>query len=194
MITTVDILNEILRTEGWPKYTNDPADAGGPTKGGITLGTLAQWRNRPTTTEDVQKLTEDEARQIYTALYIVRPNFVRITDPLLRATVVDSGVLHGTGTASEWLQVACNRERLVIGIERIPEIAELVVDGRIGPKSLAVINSLPGETLRQRVIAKRIRETGRIIQIKQNVRFSAGWSNRIAGLIEKPLDQPRTGV
>ena len=189
----MDILGDILRTEGWPAYTNDPADRGGPTKGGITLGTLAAWRKRPTTAEDVEKLTEDEATAIYRSRYIVGPNFDKLDDELLRALMVDSGVLHGPERAIRWLQEACNRERLVIGTERVPYIGELLVDGQCGSKTQYAANHLPGEYLRQRVIAKRIRVTGRLIMAPNQVRFSAGWMNRIAGQLERPLDLPRNG-
>ena len=39
-MTTEQVITDILRREGWPKYTNRAADKGGPTKGGITLETL----------------------------------------------------------------------------------------------------------------------------------------------------------
>ena len=41
-----DCLEKILEREGWPKYTDHPDDRGGPTKGGITLGTLRSWRGQ----------------------------------------------------------------------------------------------------------------------------------------------------
>nr|WP_222532573.1 glycosyl hydrolase 108 family protein [Azospirillum sp. 412522] len=44
---TEAIIDTILRREGWPRYTDRPSDRGGPTKGGITLATLTNWRKRP---------------------------------------------------------------------------------------------------------------------------------------------------
>lgn len=189
----IDILADILRIEGWPLYTNDPADMGGPTKGGITMGALSAWRQRPIAAEDVEKLGEDEARAIYRSRYIVGPNFDKLADELLKATMVDTGVLHGPEKAIKWLQEACNRERLIIGTERVPYIGELVVDGSCGSKTQYAANHLPGEFLRQRVIAARLRYTGRQIMKPKQVRFAAGWCNRIAVLLERPLDLPREG-
>ena len=36
---------------------------------GITQGTLAAWRGRPVSIEEVRALTEEEAREIYRANY-----------------------------------------------------------------------------------------------------------------------------
>ena len=72
---TEAIIDTILRREGWPRYTNRPSDRGGPTKGGITLATLASWRKRPVTATDVAALDEAEVRAIYRARYIEEPGF-----------------------------------------------------------------------------------------------------------------------
>jgi lysozyme family protein len=78
------IVAELLKSEGWPRYTNSSADKGGPTRGGITLTTLREWRRATVTVADLKALTQDEAEAIYRERYIVRPRFNEIRDELLR--------------------------------------------------------------------------------------------------------------
>jgi len=188
-MSDAETIQHIMKLEGWPTFTDDPDDAGGPTKGGITLGTLSSWRKKPVTVEILKNLDELEARQIYASLYVVTPNYDRIEDNLLRAFIIDCGVLHGTGRASRWLQEACNAQRQAIGPDRVAHIPVLEIDGLLGNKSLAVINKMPGEWLRQRMIAKRLRFLGRVIQQGNNVKYAAGWLSRVAGYIDGPLDK-----
>lgn len=86
------ILNDILRREGG--YVNHPADRGGPTKYGITASTLGEWRKlgRTATEEEVQALTEQEARQIYFTNYVQRPGLDVIQDQKLLGLLVDTAV------------------------------------------------------------------------------------------------------
>lgn len=168
-----DIITEVLRREGWPKYTDHPADKGGPTKGGITLATLSDWRGKAATAADVQALTEVEARDIYQARYITRPRFEQIADPNLRHLVIDAGVLSGPGQAAQWLQQA----------------AGVTVDGVIGPRTLAAINAMPANAVRLAFTAARVRFFGRLVQNNANARaagkdvpdqalFIGGWLDR----------------
>ena len=113
------ILDEIIRREGG--FVNDPADRGGATKYGITIGVLRKWRSTTVTVDDVRALTKPEAKEIYRARYILAPRFDRIKDADLRGQVVDYGVNSGPGTAARDLQ-------------RAP-------DGIIGPKSLNAVTA-----------------------------------------------------
>jgi lysozyme family protein len=101
---TVDqIIDEILRREGWPKYTNRASDRGGPTKGGITLATLRAWRAAQpyVSAADVEALTEAEVRTIYRHRYVIEPGYAAIADAALRGVVVDCAVLYGTDDAKK---------------------------------------------------------------------------------------------
>lgn len=64
------IIKGIIKREGG--YVDRPADRGGPTKYGITIGTLSEWRRKSVTKEEVKALTETEAAAIYSDRY-VRP-------------------------------------------------------------------------------------------------------------------------
>jgi Putative secretion activating protein len=174
------VLDEVIRREGG--YVNHPADKGGPTKFGITLETLTKWRRpRPVTVDDVYRLSEAEARQIYRQKYITAPGYGGIVDPQLAGLVVDCAVLYGEDDASPWLQQAARD----LG-------ATLVVDGKVGPKTLAAVNALDPDKLIRRICAYRLRKMGRVItddakrraRIEDQALFAAGWSNRLAEFVE----------
>lgn len=180
-----DDLDAILEAEGWPKYTNDPDDRGGPTKGGITLATLAAWRRRPVTAADVRDLGEAEAREIYRERYIVGPRFSEIEDDLLAHQVIDSGVLHGQETAAKWLQQA---------------IGGVGVDGRVGTFTLGALALADPHRVSLRFAAQRARYMGRIIAdnykarragrtSRDQARFAAGWLDRAMRAIDAEVER-----
>jgi len=181
--TTESIIDTILRREGWPRYTDRSSDRGGPTKGGITLEALTSWRKRPVTAADVAALDEAEVRAIYRANYIEKPGFAGITDDALRALVIDSGVNHGPARAGAWLQDAVND---------LAGRPVLKVDGAVGPKTLAAVNSADVAGLWRSVFAQRMTFYGDLISGDARKRGrtddqalnAAGWLNRLAEFME----------
>lgn len=110
------IVDAILLHEG-EVYTNDPLDAGGPTKFGITLDTLSRHRGHAVSADDVRALSRDEAAEIYEQRYI------RPFDGLpigLRENVIDMGVNAGLSRATKLLQQ-------LVGAD---------VDGALGPQTI----------------------------------------------------------
>lgn len=102
------IAAEIVGREG-DRYTDHPADLGGPTKFGITLRTLRSLK--PWATEhDVQRLTRDEAIDIYVTLY-VRPFERFAEDYALLALCADSAVQHGVERVQGWLRAIPSVDR-----------------------------------------------------------------------------------
>ena len=175
------LIEEVLRREGWPAYTNDPSDRGGPTKGGITLKSWREYTRNPlATAEDLQVITKDRARGFYHQRYIVGPGFYRIGDPHLQELVVDAGVHHGTRHASKWLQWA----------------ADVKQDGQVGNITIGAVNSADPHELYLWVVAFRVRLFGRLIGrdpelararqagFKLQARWAGGWNNRAASFIE----------
>lgn len=163
------IIAHILEVEGWPKYTNAPADRGGPTKGGITLATLSAWRGRPCSIADLQNLQQPEAESIYRQVFIVGPRFDRIVDELLRFQVVDCGVHSGPRRAVEWLQF----------------VVEAKVDGVLGPVTLAAVNGADPHRLALRLAAARVRFLARLIERdRTQAKWANGWMSRAMRFVE----------
>lgn len=162
-----DPIDDVLKAEGG--FVNHAADRGGPTNFGITQATLAAWRGKPVTVDDVRSMTEAEARAIYQRRYVQDPGFDRIEDAPLRHLLIDGGVHSGPATAARWLQQA-------LGV---------TADGKIGPVTMAAANRASPDELYRRVLANRLRHVGRLItrDPKQAV-FAEGWANRLAKFLE----------
>lgn len=134
------LLDAILLREGWPTYTNRAADKGGPTKGGITLKTLQEYRGRPVSIADLQGLSDREARNLYIDRYVFPWNFL-VYDRLVEV-VVDYAVTSGHDQPTIALQ----------------EKVKVKVDGRLGNITREAINNYPDpEGLRNHVTAARVR-------------------------------------
>lgn len=132
------IIDEVLLREGGAKYTNLPGDSGGPTKYGITLETLSKWRKKPCTAQDVENLTELEARQIYTARYWYEPGFDRVVPVSAEVAeeLMDTGVNMGPARAIEFLQRLLNAFN-----NRGKFYPDLVVDGQLGPNTVVALSA-----------------------------------------------------
>jgi lysozyme family protein len=166
-MTVDDIIDDIIRREGG--FVDHPADRGGPTKYGITQATLAEWRGRPVTANEVAALTVDEARRIYRTLYIDKPGLDALPEPL-RGLVVDTAVHSGAKTAVRLLQQA---------------IGGLTLDGILGPVTIAAVQVANIPLLYRKMLAERIRYLGEAITTRQtNAAFAKGWMARVAEFME----------
>ena len=118
----------IFKAEGG--YSDNPADPGGPTNFGITLGTLRAYEGNPNlTAEDVKTLTQAMAREIYRTAYWNRMQCGALPAGL-DLEVFDFGVNSGPAESVKTLQ------RLV-GVTQ---------DGSVGPITLAALGSSMSET------------------------------------------------
>ena len=174
-------IDSLIDREGG--FVNHPSDRGGPTKYGITQavarahGYSGAMRNLP----------RDEAAAIYQRLYWLRPKFdqvARRSEPVA-AELFDTGVNMGPAVAATFLQralSALNRDRR--------DYADLVPDGRIGPATLAALDTFfqlrgkpAGETVLLRALDALQGE--RYIRLAErrpaNEAFLYGWlANRVA--------------
>lgn len=171
-MTDDEIIDSILNSEG-NRFTDDPDDAGGPTKFGVTLKTLSvglrMLLGRPTTVEDVKNLTEAQARHIYQLMFIQGPGFYKINDGMVKLLAVDSGTHHGPKRAIDWLQ----------------EIVGVQVDGILGPKTEEAINKADATMVYKRLLARRVRFMGALIEEKRRqAKYAGGWFDRAARFIE----------
>lgn len=185
MKTAAQLIDDLIRREG-SKYTDHPADRGGPTKFGITQATLLRWRRRTNpraivNSADVAALEEGEARAIYQRDFILEPGFDRLEDESLRALLVDAGVQHGPDDAVRWLQTA-------IGVK---------VDGDLGPVTATKANSTNLRWLFAELVAVRCSYYGRLVsndpvlKVAKEAGFrlqaenAHGWGNRLAEFIRE---------
>jgi lysozyme family protein len=141
------IVDQILEWEGRGLFTDRPDDAGGATRWGITQETLAAWRLRPVTAQEVAQLTEFEARQIYGHRYLATSGFGRVQNRHLRWLLADCGVLHGPARAVRWLQSA-------LGV---------TVDGKLGPQTAGALWAADWRIVFLDLCRRRINFIGEIV-------------------------------
>ena len=127
MQTVREIAQEIVRREGG--FVNDPDDPGGATNFGVTIHTMRRLgldldRDGSVTVADVRALTVEQAIDIFEKHYFQKPLIAMLPQPL-HATVFDMYVNAGAN-AVKILQ------RLLRDMGH-----NLVVDGALGPKSIA---------------------------------------------------------
>lgn len=136
-MTVEKIINQILAAEG-ERFTNDPADSGGPTKWGITQAALSNWFGRPATATEVANLKRETAFQIYQDRYFVKPGFNRVmqVSPAIAEELTDTGVNCGPSVATIFLQRCLNAFNL-----NGTKYPDLKVDGDCGPRTLAALKA-----------------------------------------------------
>jgi lysozyme family protein len=126
------LIDALLEREGG--YVNNPADKGGPTNFGITEAVArAQGYSGP-----MQGLPREEAAEIYTRLYWLRPHFDEVAkrSEAVAAELFDTGVNMGPAVAVTFLQralTALNRNGR--------DYPDLVPDGRIGGVTLGALDA-----------------------------------------------------
>lgn len=171
------IIDRIIEREGGARYTNRAEDRGGPTKFGITMAALQNYRKRPVSDNDVATLGEVEARAIYRSVYLEGPGFGVIEHAGLLDLVVDSAVQHGPMKAIKLLQ----------------EALRVQVDGQFGPVTKKVLQHSWAPTVYRELLAARIQLYGRIITkivddkdrdgITDAAENASGWMNRMAEFV-----------
>jgi len=154
MADTDKLIDDILKKEGG--YVNHPADKGGRTDKGITE------RDHPEAWKD-NKVTEEEARDIYLKKYVNGPGFHQVTDYPLMSQLVDYGVNSGPA----------------IAIQALQRVLKVNVDGELGPQTLAALAARDPREVNNLLMVERLRMFGRIVaRNKSQAAFIAGWINR----------------
>ena len=162
--TPFDVAFDILiRHEGG--FVNDPHDRGGPTKYGITLRSLSEYRNRQATAEDVEALTLDIAKAFYKSTYWGPLKLDQIRSPYVALVLFDQAVLCGQKSAATKLQTS-------LGFSK--------PDGVMGPLTVAAVNKADGYSLAfdfLKISAASFLEFG-----AGQSRYVTGWINRLFNL------------
>lgn len=163
---TIDLmLDEVIKREGG--FSHLTADKGGATRWGITQGTLAFYRHKPVSVDDVKNLTEIEAKQIYKDLYYIKPNINQLPDPL-DDFVFDFAVNSGPQRAIMALQES-------LGVS---------ADGVLGPLTIAAALATDTHQLLNKVIKWRIMMFARIVKKDPSqLVFLGGWLSRVCSFI-----------
>lgn len=168
-------IRNLLRREGG--FVDRPEDRGGPTKFGITIGTLSRFLGRTASRSDVEGLTEEAAAEIYRAM-AYDPAFPPIGSPAVFGLFLDCWVLHGASGSAKILQRALATKP----------------DGFIGPVTRAALAAAEPGRLYRRLLAERFRFLGRLISgdhadadrdgITDTAENASGWLNRFAEFVE----------
>ena len=126
MKSVEEIADEIVAREGG--YVDDPDDPGGPTKYGVTLGTMKRLGidlsgDGKVSSTDVKRLDRVMARNIFVEYYFKRPRIAELPAEL-QPSVFDMYVNAGANAVRILQQLLCEVD------------VEVTVDGVIGPQTL----------------------------------------------------------
>jgi lysozyme family protein len=170
-MTVNEIISGLLEREGGT-YTDDPVDHGGPTRWGITMPVLAEFRRCAVTPAQVEVLTREEAAEVYEHLYLIRSGFLHIVDERVRVLCLDWAVNSGITSATKALQ------RLV----------SVDVDGVCGPVTIGAVNRMDGRALVKALGRARQAFYCHIVQQSPDqIRFLQGWLARNWAVAVDPL-------
>lgn len=179
-MTNLDVaFNYLLGDEG-TKYTNDPADSGGPTKFGITKKTYETFFGHVVNDDEIKSMTSAVAKQIYAAQYWAPLRCGEIKALNLAITFFDSAVLYGVGTTTFLIQ----RALALCG-------APIKLDGILGDKTMGFINSMGGGSQPQRSVLTNAFHgllldhiDAVIVANPKDERFRKGWTERADRLLK----------
>ena len=121
-------LEHVLIHEGG--YVDHPSDPGGPTNKGITLRVFQRTYGKDYTREDLKAITDEQVSHIYFTEYWRACRCDDLPDGI-DYVVFDQAVNSGPGRSARWLQAT----------------ADVTVDGRIGPQSVAATKSEEADRL-----------------------------------------------
>lgn len=173
------LIDDVIAREGG--YSAHPADRGGPTRWGITQPVARAHGYAG----DMRDFPRKDAVAIYRARYWDGPKFAFVAElaPRIAAEMFDTGVNMGPAVATGFLQRALNALN-----RNGRDFADLAVDRRIGPRTLAALGGFVDERGRsgENVLLKAMEalQGARYIDLAEsrpaNEAFLYGWLvNRI---------------
>lgn len=162
-----EALKVVLVHEGG--YSNDPADAGGPTNLGLTLDDWRSFYGKSGTLDDIKSLTPEVAGEIYKKLYWVPMGLDQIGSVFLAVVLFDQGVLSGS----------------VGAISRLQTVLGVSIDGEIGPETLGAIKRTDDKKLAFDFLRVCLHHYLAIVEKnKSQLVFIDGWCDRVMSLID----------
>lgn len=153
----------ILSWEGG--FANIPGDKGGATNKGITIATYRSVFGSERTVEDLKTITDIEWLHIFNTLFWNKWKADEIESQSIANLLVD-----WTWTSG------------IYGIKIPQRILEVSIDGIVGTKTIAAINSYPDQKELFDKLWKEREDFFHRIAVKQQKKFLAGWLNRLKGI------------
>src|SRR5574343_1654248 len=155
----------ILKWEGG--FVNDPADLGGATNKGVTIGTFKDYRKHkglPTpTVDDLKNISESEWHDIFKSLYWDRWKADDIKSQSVANILVD------------WVWASGSH-----GIKRPQCLLGVKADGIVGKQTIAALNAMDAATLFKMIKDDRAKFIDEICKARpKNEKYRKGWMNRI---------------
>lgn len=152
----------ILKHEGG--YVNHPKDRGGPTNWGITQKTYEQYKKRPVTLAEIQKMPRSEAIDIYKKNYWDTVGGDNLKYYSVALALFDQAVNRGPSTV----------------LKQAQRIVRLTPSGTPTPQTINAINAMSDTTFLDNLF-RSSQESYKAIVAKdpsQEV-FLQGWLNRV---------------
>lgn len=166
MANANNIVPFIKKWEGGFGY--HPADPGGATNSGITIGTYTYWRKlngkpKPTV-NDLKNMSDEEWFQIFKTIFADPWKVDSIENQSIANVCIDFGWASGVQTA----------------IKKVQKTLGCVADGKVGPKTLAALNSPDKKATFDKLIRMRLQYCDAIVAKRPASKvFLKGWKRRI---------------
>ena len=173
------MLDQIMSSEkakgGGDQFTHYKGDK--PTKYGITLETYREHINPKATVEDLKKLTEKGAKDIFKKYYYEKYKIDQLPD-YMQHNVLDMAINAGPGNAIKLLQKEIN--------STLPEGKKIDVDNFLGPQTLkAAKNYANKNEFDNSYGVARLNYYNDVAQNNpEKSKFLEGWQNRTNKFIE----------
>lgn len=152
----------ILRWEGG--FANLPADKGGPTNKGVTIGTFRQFFGQGATVGQLKRMTDQQWMTVFRKGFWDKFRADEIRSQSVANICVDWAWHSGTG----------------IAIPKVQKLLGVTADGIVGKRTLAAINAADPEQLFERVKAARLAYFDSIVRRRPSqIVFLNGWRNRV---------------
>ncbi len=155
------------------EYTDDPDDAGGPTRWGITQHDLSRFMGRQTSPAEVQALTKERVKPIYRKFYWEPLRCDEIKDPEVAICIYDQGVLRGISGITKAVQRILGKDPT----------------GKMDEKTLLSINASDDDWMIQQIEMEAEDFYKGIVDRKPSQgKFLKGWlarAGRLLGLVDK---------
>lgn len=147
----------LVHEGGWSDHPQDP---GGATMRGVTLATYSTWLKRAATKAELRAIPDAHLDAIYRAMYWGRCRCDDLPAGVDYA-VFDAAVNSGPRRSAQWLQ----------------RVSGAVVDGEIGPATLAAVERLDDTQTVNALCDVRLR----FLQgLNTWPTFGRGWARRVA--------------